>query len=104
MHPGRQKWVAEWWISALPRIAAPTPMATPSQRCCCGEPAHAEGVAKINVTLAVAATMNPFLIFIFGLLLFGLVQIDTGGRKKFNAWIQSVFVMNPLFAATAHGR
>ncbi|BBO73354.1 hypothetical protein DSCW_07710 [Desulfosarcina widdelii] len=57
-----------------------------------------------NVEMATAATMNPFLIFIFGLLLFGLVQIDTGGRKKFTSYVRVLIVMNPIFAATARGR
>jgi hypothetical protein len=59
---------------ALPTIAAPRPMATPSQRCCCFEPAQDEVDASDRLAAATTVMIKPVLIFIFDLLCSGLKQ------------------------------
>jgi hypothetical protein len=51
--------------NTLPTTAAPTPIATPSPRCCPGLPAHAEGSTKISVKTDAIIMMIKFLFFIF---------------------------------------
>jgi hypothetical protein len=59
---------------ALPTIAAPRPMATPSQRCCCFEPAQDEVEASNRPATVIPVIIKTILVFIFDLLCSGLKQ------------------------------
>jgi len=71
-------------MRALPTIAAPIPMATPSHIWRCLEPAQAEDTTKDNPNIVVSIIIKTFFFFIFLspiILVFKI--LDAACRKKF---------------------